>query len=83
MAFKHFLMTAKIAKVAAAALLLAVLVGLMFAFKRTAIQPIEPIPPAQASPLESYTGFALKFSLMAGLGDRNTVVPPLVSTRLY
>jgi len=34
------------------------------------------VPAVEASPLESYTGFALKFSLMAGLGDKNTAVSP-------
>jgi serine protease inhibitor len=37
---------------------------------------IPSLPSVQASPIESYTGFALKFALLSGLGDKNTAVSP-------
>jgi len=63
-------------KLVMAALLLAALAGALVVFERYAIPIVGPIAPAEASPLESYTGFALKLSLMAGLGDRNTALSP-------
>jgi len=69
-------MAKKITKVAAAVLLLAALAGALIAFEKGAGPIAGLIAPAQASPLESYTGFALKLSLAAGLGSKNTAVSP-------
>jgi len=56
---------------AALAAVLAVLSGMRGA------APVQPaVPAAEATPLESYTGFSLRFSLLAGLGERNTAVSP-------
>ena len=69
-------MAKKITKVAAAVLLLAALAGALIAFEKGAGPIAGLIAPAEASPLESYTGFALKLSLAAGLGSKNTAVSP-------
>jgi serpin B len=63
-------------KLVKGALLLAALAGALVLFERYVIPIVGPIAPAEASPLESYTGFALRLSLMAGLGDRNTALSP-------
>jgi len=63
-------------KLVKGALLLAALVGAWILFGKYVIPIVGPIAPAEASPLESYTGFALRLSLMAGLGDRNTALSP-------
>lgn len=65
---KKTLVSASIA-IILAILLLIILMG----FPAREQQPVKPV---SASPLESYTGFALKFSLMSGLGERNTAVSP-------
>jgi len=69
-------MAKKITKVAAAVLLLAALAVALIAFEKGAGPIAGLIAPAEASPLESYTGFALKLSLAAGLGNKNTAVSP-------
>jgi serpin B len=63
---------------AAAALILAVLAAMLAVLPgmRGAAPLQSPAPEAEASPLESYTGFSLRFSLLAGLGERNTAVSP-------
>jgi serpin B len=68
-------MARKVAKEVAAVLLLAALAGALMAFERGAVR-VGPLAPAEASPLESYTGFALKLSLAAGFSSRNTAVSP-------
>ena len=62
----------------AAALLLVVLAVVLAVLPwMRGAAPVQPLAPvAEASPLESYTGFSLRFSLLAGLGERNTAVSP-------
>jgi len=69
-------MAGKVVKAVAAILLLAALAGALIAFEKGAAPTAGPFTPVEASPLESYTSFALKLSLEAGLGGRNTALSP-------
>jgi len=66
----------RITGMAVAALILAALAAVLAVLPgMRGVAPVQP-PVAEASPLESYTGFSLRLSLLAGLGERNTAVSP-------
>ncbi|MGC9147301.1 MAG: serpin family protein [Infirmifilum sp.] len=65
-------------KLIVTALLVSLFISLIAIFFNMAPKTEHSQPPAtvMASPLDSYTGFAIRFSLKSGLGQRNTVVSP-------